>query len=82
MTEAFLDSAFNVFDEGPVYKECQENLRICLKNVSAKLQRHAIRLMMEQFGTVVDFNIPTNQETYKNYKPGFVIVFVEFSKFA
>lgn len=82
MTEAYNDTDFNVFDEGITPTECvkEKNRRILLRNIPSKMKPEACRRVLEQFGTVVDINVPKNQECFNN-KDGFSCVFAEFKLF-
>ena len=82
MKEDYDNTAFNVFDEGIAPTQCNtsENRRILLRNVPFKLKSEAIKRLLEQFGSVVDFSIPNNQDSFNN-KKGFRCVFAEFELF-
>lgn len=80
LLEHFNNPEFNAFEAGPVVNECQDNCRVLLRNVPRKLKHHAIDSMLGQFGTIVDINIPKNQDNFNN-REGFMSVFVEFSTF-
>jgi RNA recognition motif-containing protein len=71
----------NVFSEGLDPAEANENKSICLRNVPNKLTRKAIENMLSSHGKVERVTIPQNQERFKDYKDGFIMVFAEFSTF-
>lgn len=83
MLEDFNNPETNAFEAGPVMAmgKVHENRRIVIKDIPVKLQRHAIENLLKTFGILTDFNIPNNQETFKQHKPGFMIAFAEFSTF-